>query len=99
MAAILPTGLVVPKPKIIVPFKPHPWQIAPWRDRWSPVILLTGSAGGGKSKLAAEKVHGFCLHYPGATGLILRKTRESMVNSTTLFVDRRIIGDDPRGRE
>ncbi len=70
-----------------------PWQVAPWRDR-SLCLLLAGSAGGGKSRLAAEKVHGFLLRYPGATGLILRKTRESMGNSTVLFLDRVIIGRD-----
>jgi phage terminase large subunit len=54
-------------------------------------MLLTGSAGGGKSYLAAHKLHAFCLKYPGAMALMLRKTRESMTNSTVLFVDRAII--------
>lgn len=81
----------------ICPFMPLPWQIAPWRDI-SPRILLTGSAGGGKSKLAAEKIHGFMLKYPNATGLMVRKARESMTNSTVLFIDRKVIGGDPRVR-
>jgi phage terminase large subunit len=76
-------------------FKPLEWQIAPWKDK-SPILLLTGSAGGGKSRLAAEKLHAFCLKYPGAMGLMLRKTRESMVNSTVLFMQRSIIAEDPR---
>ena len=76
------------------PFAPLPWQALAWRCT-APVILLTGSAGGGKSHLAAEKLHGFCLRYPGAMALMLRKTRESMVNSTILFVQRRIIGPAP----
>ena len=74
-------------------YEPLQWQIAPWRDT-SPVLLLTGSAGGGKSRLAAEKLHGFCLRYPGATALALRKKRESMVNSTVLVLDREVIGRD-----
>ncbi len=87
----------IPKLEIIAPFDPLDWQIEPWRDT-SPVILLTGSAGGGKSRLAAEKLHAFCKRYPGATALMLRKTRESMSNSTVLFVDRVVIGDDPQVR-
>jgi PBSX family phage terminase large subunit len=84
-----------PSIKPIAVFNPLPWQVAPWRDT-SLVMLLTGSAGGGKSRLAAEKVHGYCLHYPGATGLALRKTRESMTNSTVLMLEKQIINNDPR---
>ncbi len=53
-------------------------------------MLLTGSAGGGKSSLAANKLHAFCLKYPGATGLMMRKTRQSMTNSTVLFFEREV---------
>jgi phage terminase large subunit len=56
-------------------FTPMPWQVPAWKDK-SPVLLLTGSAGGGKSKLAAEKVHAYCLKYPGSCWLILRKAAE-----------------------
>jgi phage terminase large subunit len=78
----------------IAPYKPLPWQVEPWKCA-DPVLLLTGSAGGGKSRLAAEKLHGFCKRYPGATALALRKTRQSMTNSTVLFMDREVIGRDP----
>jgi len=61
-------------------------------------MLLTGSAGGGKSRVAAEKLHAFMLQYPGSQGLMLRKKRQSMTNSTVLFMDRTIIGKDPRVR-
>lgn len=77
----------------LAPFQPLPWQIEPWRDK-SPILLLTGSAGGGKSRVAGEKIHAYCLKYPKATGVMLRKTRESMTNSTVLFVERGVIGDD-----
>lgn len=66
----------------------------PWKDL-SPVLLLTGSAGGGKSKLAAEKIHGYCKRYPGTTAVILRKTRESLLNATLLFFERSVVGSDP----
>ena len=61
-------------------------------------MLLAGPAGTGKSRLAAEKVHGYLLHYPDATGLVLRKTRQSMANSTLLFLQRSVIGRDSRVR-
>ena len=92
---LAPTTGTKPKRKYIAPFKPLDWQIAPWRDK-SPVMLLTGSAGGGKSRVAAEKLHAACLKYPGTMALMLRKTRESMTNSTTLFMERSVIGRDKR---
>src|SRR5688572_22341749 len=91
------TGTNHPAVKVIGRYEPLPWQVAPWRDT-SPVVLLTGSAGGGKSRVAAEKLHGFCLKYPGAMALAARKTRESMVNSTVLVLEKKIIGADPRVR-
>lgn len=83
--------------EFIAPYQPLIWQIDPWRDK-SPVLLLAGPAGTGKSRLAAEKIHAYLLKYPGATGLVLRKTRESLRNSTLLFLERVIIGNDPRVR-
>jgi PBSX family phage terminase large subunit len=83
--------------KFIAPYKPLPWQIAPWKDK-SPILLLAGTAGTGKSRLAAEKIHAYLMKYPDATGLALRKTRQSMTNSTVLFLERSIIGRDPNVR-
>jgi phage terminase large subunit len=83
------------KVRYIAPFEPLAWQIEPWRDR-SPVVLLTGSAGGGKSRVAAEKLHGFCLRYPGAFALVLRKVKASHGQGTSLFFQREVVGDDPR---
>ncbi|HEY84704.1 MAG TPA: terminase [Chloroflexi bacterium] len=72
-------------------YKPLPWQIAPLRDT-SPVILLTGAAGGGKSRIAAEKIHGYMMRYPGATGLMLRKAREFCNKSIVPFFNKTVIG-------
>jgi PBSX family phage terminase large subunit len=78
-------------------FNPLPWQIQPWRDQ-SSTLLLTGSAGGGKSRLAAEKVHGYCQRYPGSTWLILRKAREWTGRSIVPFYAQTVVGNDPNVR-
>lgn len=87
-------GTMTPK-QIIRPFNPLPWQIKPWRDKYS-ILVFTGSAGGGKSRLAAEKVHGYCLKYPGATWLILRKAREWTGKSIVPFYAQSVVGGDSR---
>jgi len=81
--------------KHIQTFKPLKWQIEPWKDM-SNILLLTGSAGGGKSRFSAEKMHGLMLRYDGAAGLVLRKTKDSLKNSSLLMLDRKVIGKDPR---
>ncbi len=80
----------------LAPFVPLPWQREAWRDK-SPVLLLTGSAGGGKSRLAAEIIHGFCLHYPGTTALALRKAREFATRSVMPFLWQSVIGGPRSG--
>lgn len=75
-------------------FVPLKWQVSPWRDK-SLSLLLTGSAGGGKSELAAEKVHAFMMRYPGACGLIGRKAREWCSGSVRMAMEK-AIGDDRR---
>lgn len=76
-------------------FTPLEWQLPVLEDD-SPIVLLAGSAGGGKSKVAATKIHKYMLDNPGSFGVVLRKTRESMGNSTVLFLEREIIRGDPR---
>lgn len=82
-----------PARNAIAPFRPLPWQVAPWRDQ-SRIVLLTGSAGGGKSRLAAEKLHAYCLKYPGAFALVVRKVRVSLTRGTILFLRESVIGND-----
>lgn len=81
--------------RFIATFKPLPWQQKALNDK-APVVLLTGSAGGGKSRTAYEKVHAFCLHYPGATAVILRKKGTDAAKSVVLSLEKKIIGKDPR---
>lgn len=61
-------------------FEPLPWQLAPWRDT-SPVMLISSGAGTGKSILALHKINAFCLRFPDALGLVMRKFAESLKNS------------------
>lgn len=79
----------------LAPFQPLPWQIAPLNDK-SLTILLTGSAGGGKSRTAAEKIHAYCLKYPRTAALIMRKAREWNSRSILPFYNNTVVGGDVR---
>ena len=89
-----PRRVIPRKHRIISPYEPDGWQQEFIRDK-RPVILLTGSAGGGKSRAAGEKVHAYMKKYPRSTGLMLRKAREYASKSIVPFMDRTVIGNDP----
>lgn len=74
-------------------FNALPWQQKPWRDK-SLILLMDGPAGTGKSHLAAYKLDAFMRKYPGSTGLMIRKTRKSMTNSTLLFFNSVVLKGD-----
>ncbi len=78
-------------------YKPLPWQIEPFRDK-SGTQLLTGAAGGGKSRLLLEKVHAYLLKYPGATGIMGRKDRTSASKSVVPMMRYTVQGDSTWGR-
>ena len=78
-------------------FRPLPWQLPALLDK-HPTVLLAGPSGAGRSRCAAEKVHAFMMKFPGATGLMVRKKRQAMTNSTVLFYDRTVVGKDQRVR-
>lgn len=67
-------------------FKPYRWQQDPWRCT-AKVMVLSGGAYSGKSRLAAEKCHALAQYYPGTMALLARKMRESLTNSTLLFLE------------
>ena len=73
-----------------------PWQVNAWRDK-SRVVVYGGSAGGGKSRAASEKMHGYMLKYPGAVGIALRKARE-FASKSCVYALQTAIGDDPSVR-
>jgi PBSX family phage terminase large subunit len=81
------------KERVTAVYDPLPWQIDPWLDQHQ-IMLLTGSAGGGKSRLAAEKINAFCKRYSGTTGLMLRKAREFCNKSIVPFFNNVVVGDD-----
>lgn len=83
------------KSNVIAVYKPLPWQIEPLSDK-SHTLLLTGAAGGGKSRCAAEKVHAYCLHYPQSTWLMMRKAREWNSHSIVPFMWKTVMGQDSK---
>lgn len=72
-------------------FVPLGWQVPVLDDR-SPILVLTGSAGGGKSRTWQEIVDRYCKRYPGAFVLVARKTRESMTAGAMLALSE-VAGD------
>jgi phage terminase large subunit len=66
------------------------WQQQAFYDT-SLVLLMDGPAGSGKSHIAAHKLDTICRMYPGVTALAVRKTRQSMTNSTLLFLEHQVI--------
>lgn len=74
-------------------YDPLPWHIPVLADT-SPILLLTGSAGGGKSRVAGELTHRFMHTYKGATGLMLRKAREFAGKSIVPFMRHTVMKDD-----
>ena len=83
------------KSNLLAPYQPLPWQLSPLASKAS-TLLLTGSAGGGKSKVAAEKIHAYCQKYPGSTWLIMRKAREWASRSIVPFMWQSVMGQDPK---
>ena len=71
-------------------FKPEEWQKNVMRDI-SPVVLLTGSGGGGKSRVGYEKMVAFALRYPGSNCLALRKELDDCNRSIVPTLDDHIL--------
>lgn len=82
-------------PKVVAVYEPLPWQLPALYDK-SPVILLTGAAGGGKTRCGLEKVNAYCWHYPNSTWLVMRKAREWASRSTVPFLWKTVMGEDGR---
>lgn len=63
-----------------------------YRER-VPELLLSGPAGTGKSRALLEKLHTVMMMNPGARGLIVRKTQESMTSSALVTWREHVISE------
>jgi len=61
-----------------------------WEGRWDEV-LLSGPAGTGKSRACLEKGYAIAWLYPGSRGLIVRKTRRSITQSTMVTFAEKVL--------
>ena len=61
-------------------YRPVGSALEVFRSR-APEVLMSGSAGTGKSRACEEKLHAMMLKNPGARGLMLRKTAVSLTSS------------------
>lgn len=80
----------------VTAFMPLAWQYAPWRDK-SRVLLLTGAAGGGKSRLGLEKLHAYALKYPGITGVVGRKDKTAAHRSVVPYLNYTVMANTDWG--
>ena len=60
-------------------FIPCQWQIAPLEDE-SPILVIAGASGSGKTRVAAEKVANYCMMYPNAIALVFGDTVHSTMS-------------------
>lgn len=74
-------------------FVPLDWQKKPWASQHE-VLLLSGSAGSGKTVLAAEKVVALALRYPGCKVMVLRKSRAAAMQTVVDALNDAIEGID-----
>jgi PBSX family phage terminase large subunit len=76
----------------VIAYRPYRWQAEPWKST-AKILVLSGGSGSGKSRLAAEKCHALAQKYQGSMGLVVRKMRESLKNSTLLFLETEVDPD------
>lgn len=75
------------------PYTPFGSALQLWHDE-RPEILVSGPAGTGKSRACLEKLHSCAEEFDGIRGLILRKTRESLVESALVTWEQHVVPPD-----
>src|SRR5262249_8274166 len=91
--------LAPPRPEPDVPAVRHVFRGAALQlqgDAVAPEVLLSGPAGTGKSLACLAKMHALAQAHPGFRGLIVRKTRESLTESTLVTFERDVLLPCPR---
>jgi phage terminase large subunit len=58
-----------------------------------PEVLMVGPAGTGKTIVALNKLHLCLMKYPGSRGLLLRKTRHSLSQSSLVTFESKVVPD------
>jgi PBSX family phage terminase large subunit len=72
------------------PYKPIGHAIPALQSR-APELLLAGPANSGKSRCALEKLHRCATKYAGMRGLMVRKTRQSLTQTTLVTYEKRVL--------
>ena len=80
--------------------RPHSYQargtcLELYQNR-GPEVIISGSAGTGKSRSCLEKLNDAAWDYPGMRGLIIRKTRESLTESGLHTFEHFVLEDGDR---
>lgn len=84
------TATVLSRPKERAPYTPYGAAYKLWCTRRAEV-LIAGPADTGKSRAALEKVHYCCDRYPNMRALMVRKTRESLTQSTMVTYEKKVL--------
>lgn len=74
----------------ITDWQPLAWQLPAITDE-SPILLLTGAAGGGKTRAGLELLNQYLRRFPGSTGLMMRKAQEWAGKSIVPFLWQSVI--------
>lgn len=74
-------------------YSPNEWQCKAFLDK-SNIVVLSGTAGSGKSRVAGEKINAFAMKYPGVSGLILRKAARELNNTVLIPFENQVLGRD-----